>query len=48
MSGLTSSAAVLAALKPHPAWAVLAALAAVAVVLDVGRGQPQTFIYFQF
>jgi D-alanyl-lipoteichoic acid acyltransferase DltB (MBOAT superfamily) len=48
LSGIMSSRTVLAALKPHPALAVAAALAAVVVVLDVGRGQPQTFIYFQF
>jgi D-alanyl-lipoteichoic acid acyltransferase DltB (MBOAT superfamily) len=35
-------------LKPSPALAVLTALAAVWAVLEVGRGQPASFIYFQF
>jgi D-alanyl-lipoteichoic acid acyltransferase DltB (MBOAT superfamily) len=35
-------------LKPVPTYAVAFALAAVLVVLEVGQGQPQSFIYFQF
>ncbi len=35
-------------LKPLPAYGVAFALAAVVAVLEVGKGQPQNFIYFQF
>jgi D-alanyl-lipoteichoic acid acyltransferase DltB (MBOAT superfamily) len=35
-------------LKPHPLPAVATALVAVYLVLEVGRGQPVSFIYFQF
>lgn len=35
-------------LKPLPAYGVAFALAAVLVVLEVGAGQPRSFIYFQF
>jgi alginate O-acetyltransferase complex protein AlgI len=35
-------------LTPAPAYAVAFALAAVIVVLQVGYGQPRSFIYFQF
>ena len=35
-------------LKPHPATAVATALAAVYIMLEVGRGAPSSFIYFQF
>jgi alginate O-acetyltransferase complex protein AlgI len=35
-------------LKPLPAYGVAFALAAIVVVLEVGKGQPQAFIYFQF
>lgn len=35
-------------LRPHPGYAVAAALAAVYVMLEVGRGAPSSFIYFQF
>lgn len=34
--------------RPQPAFAVATALLFVAVVLEVGAGQPKTFIYFQF
>jgi hypothetical protein len=35
-------------LKPHPLPAAVTALAAAYLVLEVGRGQPISFIYFQF
>jgi alginate O-acetyltransferase complex protein AlgI len=35
-------------LRPHPAWAVSGALLAIYCVLEVGRGAPVNFIYFQF
>jgi alginate O-acetyltransferase complex protein AlgI len=35
-------------LRPLPAYGVAFAVAAVLVVLKVGQGQPQSFIYFQF
>jgi D-alanyl-lipoteichoic acid acyltransferase DltB (MBOAT superfamily) len=35
-------------LKPHPLPAVATALVAAYLVLEVGRGQPISFIYFQF
>jgi D-alanyl-lipoteichoic acid acyltransferase DltB (MBOAT superfamily) len=35
-------------LRPLPAYGIAFALAAVIVVLEVGKGQPQSFIYFQF
>lgn len=35
-------------LTPQPAWAVAAAALAVYCVLDVGKGAPTSFIYFQF
>ena len=35
-------------LQPLPAYGAAFALVAVLVVLEVGTGQPQTFIYFQF
>ena len=35
-------------LKPHPLPAAATALAAAYLVLEVGRGQPVSFIYFQF
>jgi D-alanyl-lipoteichoic acid acyltransferase DltB (MBOAT superfamily) len=35
-------------LRPHPGFAVATALAAVYVMLEVGRGAPSSFIYFQF
>jgi alginate O-acetyltransferase complex protein AlgI len=35
-------------LRPLPAYGVAFALVAVLVVLQVGQGQPQPFIYFQF
>ena len=35
-------------LRPHPAYAVATAIAAVYVMLEVGRGAPSSFIYFQF
>jgi D-alanyl-lipoteichoic acid acyltransferase DltB (MBOAT superfamily) len=35
-------------LKPLPAYGIAFALAAVTVVLEVGAGQPKSFIYFQF
>jgi len=35
-------------LKPLPAYGIAFALAAVMVVLEVGAGQPRSFIYFQF
>jgi hypothetical protein len=35
-------------LKPLPVYGVAFALAAVMVVLEVGQGQPKSFIYFQF
>jgi hypothetical protein len=35
-------------LKPLPAYGIAFALAAVMVVLEVGAGQPKSFIYFQF
>jgi len=46
--GPTSYMAVTRRLTPTPAFAVLTATAAVAVFLDVGAGQPLSFIYFQF
>lgn len=35
-------------LRPHPAYAAVTAVAAVYVMLEVGRGAPSSFIYFQF
>lgn len=35
-------------LRPHPGFAVATALVAVYVLLEVGRGAPSSFIYFQF
>ena len=35
-------------LRPLPVYGVAFALAAVLVVLEVGQGQPKSFIYFQF
>ena len=35
-------------LKRLPAYGIAFALAAVMVVLEVGAGQPRSFIYFQF
>ena len=35
-------------LRPHPAFAAATAIAAVYVMLEVGRGAPSSFIYFQF
>ena len=35
-------------LRPHPAFAAATALAAVYVMVEVGRGAPSSFIYFQF
>ena len=46
--GPTSFEFVSRQLKPYPAFAVAAAVVAVVVVLEVGKGQPQSFIYFQF
>lgn len=46
--GPTSYEVVTRRLPPHPAVAAAAALVAAIVVLEVGKGQPQSFIYFQF
>ncbi|CFX12869.1 Membrane bound O-acyl transferase MBOAT family protein [Candidatus Filomicrobium marinum] len=46
--GPTSYDVVSQRLRPNPILAVVTALVAIAVVLEVGKGQPQTFIYFQF
>ena len=46
--GPTSFVVVTRLMRPAPALAVLAATAATAVVLEVGAGQPKSFIYFQF
>lgn len=46
--GPTSLAFVGRMMRPHPAIAVAAGMLAVIVVLEVGKGQPQSFIYFQF
>ncbi|MEW5963686.1 MAG: MBOAT family O-acyltransferase [Pseudomonadota bacterium] len=46
--GPTSYEVVSRRLPPHPALAAAAALVAAIVVLEVGKGQPQSFIYFQF
>jgi hypothetical protein len=35
-------------LQPLPAYGVAFGLVAMITLLHVGRGQPQTFIYFQF
>lgn len=46
--GPTTYEVVTRQLKPMPGFAILAATAATAVVLQVGAGQPKSFIYFQF
>jgi len=46
--GPTSYQIVTERLRPDPRIAVAIGLAAVIAVLEVGRGQPQSFIYFQF
>jgi D-alanyl-lipoteichoic acid acyltransferase DltB (MBOAT superfamily) len=46
--GPTSYEFVMRRLQPRPAFAILASLVAVFVILEVGTGQPKTFIYFQF
>jgi len=46
--GPTSYEVVTQYLTPKPAFAVLTATAMTVVVLEVGVGQPQSFIYFQF
>ena len=48
MIGPTTYKAMTTMLRPRPVFAVLAASLAVIVLLEVGAGQPQTFIYFQF
>jgi hypothetical protein len=35
-------------LRPLPAYGIAFGLAAAMVVLEVGAGQPKSFIYFQF
>jgi alginate O-acetyltransferase complex protein AlgI len=44
----TSYEFVMQRLQPRPLFAVLASLVAVFVILEVGKGQPKTFIYFKF
>ena len=46
--GPTSLQVVNARLVPRPAFGVLIGLLAAAIVLETGKGQPVTFIYFQF
>jgi len=46
--GPTSWTVAMERLKPNRAIAVVVAIVAFAVVLEVGKGQPQSFIYFQF
>ena len=46
--GPTSQKFVSERLLPHPVFGVLIGLLAVAIVLETGKGQPVTFIYFQF
>jgi hypothetical protein len=48
MVGPTSYQVVTNYLRPSPAFAVLTATAMTAVILEVGAGQPLSFIYFQF
>lgn len=48
MLGPTTYASVTRHLRPSPALAALTATAALYVLLEVGAGQPQSFIYFQF
>jgi D-alanyl-lipoteichoic acid acyltransferase DltB (MBOAT superfamily) len=48
MLGPTTYTSVTRYLRPSPALAALTATVAIAVLLDVGAGQPQNFIYFQF
>jgi len=46
--GVTSYELVTRHLRPKPGFAVLTATAATYILLEVGVGQPQSFIYFQF
>jgi alginate O-acetyltransferase complex protein AlgI len=46
--GPSSTVFSLEKLTPRPAYAVIAALVFTAGVLEIGRGQPVSFIYFQF
>ena len=46
--GPTTRGFVTEMLKPVPAMGVLIGLLAAAIVLETGKGQPVTFIYFQF
>lgn len=48
MVGPTTTSFALEKLKPKPTFAVAAAVLLVACVLEVGAGQPVSFIYFQF
>jgi alginate O-acetyltransferase complex protein AlgI len=48
MLGPTTYTSVTRYLRPSPALAALTATAALYVLLEVGAGQPQSFIYFQF
>ena len=48
LAGPTTASTITNILKPQPAIAVAAAVAACAVILKVGGGQAQDFIYFQF
>ena len=48
MLGPTTYTSVTRYLRPSPALAALTATAVLAVLLEVGAGQPQSFIYFQF
>ncbi len=48
MLGPTTYTSVTRYLRPSPLLAALTATAALAVLLEVGAGQPQSFIYFQF
>lgn len=48
IAGPTSFDFVSRIMRPHPAVAATAALIAAIVVLEVGKGQPQSFVYFQF
>ncbi len=48
LAGPTTASTIAHYLKPQPVIAVAAALAVCAVVLKVGGGQAQDFIYFQF
>jgi D-alanyl-lipoteichoic acid acyltransferase DltB (MBOAT superfamily) len=48
MVGPTSYQLITQHLRPSPAFAVATATALTAVILEVGAGQPLSFIYFQF